>query len=57
MADGFGGVQATRWFFRGSIAESMHWVVLHGPVEVAAFIRSYENFLGSACRFCSFSFD
>jgi hypothetical protein len=29
-------------FSRGSIVESKHWVVLHRPVELAAFIRHLQ---------------
>jgi len=33
---GFDRVQPYRWLRRGSIAESMHWMVLHRRVELAA---------------------
>jgi hypothetical protein len=33
---GFDRVQPNRWFSRGSIAESKHWMLLHRPVELAA---------------------
>jgi hypothetical protein len=36
---GFDRVQPNRWFSRASIVESMHWMVLHPPVEPAALIR------------------
>ena len=35
---GFDRVQTNTWFSRGSIVESMHWMVLHRPVELAALI-------------------
>src|SRR5208282_3838000 len=35
---GFHRVQPNRWFFRASIVESMHWMVLHRPVELARVI-------------------
>jgi hypothetical protein len=31
----FGRVEPHRWFSGGSIVESMHWMVLHRPVELA----------------------
>src|ERR1700722_17619579 len=34
---GLDRAQPNRWFSRGNIAESMHWMVLHRPVEPAAF--------------------
>src|SRR5208282_5027305 len=37
---GFHRVQPKKWFFRASNVESAHWMVLHRPVELAAFIRS-----------------
>jgi hypothetical protein len=36
---GFDRVQPNRWFSRASIVESMHWMVLHRPVELAALTR------------------
>jgi hypothetical protein len=33
---GFDGVQLNRRFSRASFVESMHWMVLHRPVELAA---------------------
>ncbi len=38
---GFSRAQPNRWFSRASIVESMHWMVLHRPVELAAFTRSW----------------
>jgi len=36
---GFDRAQPNGWFSRGSIAESMHSMVLHRMVELAAFTR------------------
>src|SRR5271155_4246089 len=33
---GFSRAQPNGWFSRASIVESMHWMVLHRPVELAA---------------------
>jgi hypothetical protein len=52
---GSGRAQPIRWQSRGSIAESMHWIVLHRPVELARVTghltyrylpRTYRWFLG-----------
>jgi hypothetical protein len=40
---GFDRVQPNRWFPRGSIGESMHWMVLHRPVELALIIGSVQQ--------------
>ena len=44
----FGRVQPHTRFSRGSIAESMHWMVLHRPVELAAFIRHFVERWGES---------
>ncbi len=36
---GFGRVQPNGRFSRGCIAESMHWMVLHRPVELAGNLK------------------
>jgi hypothetical protein len=43
-------VQPNRWFSRGSIAESMRWVVLHRPVELASLIGTRTRLSGNASR-------
>jgi hypothetical protein len=37
---GFDRVQPNGWFFRGSNVESMHWMVLHRPVDLARLFRT-----------------
>ena len=39
---GFDRVQPNKWLSRGRIVESMHWKVLHRPVELAAVIRRFQ---------------
>jgi len=36
---GFNRAQRNRWFSRASIVESMHWMVLHRPLELARQTR------------------
>ena len=36
-------MRPNRWFFSGSIVESMRWMVLHRPFEPAALIRWDEK--------------
>ena len=39
---GFDRAQPNRWFARASIVESMHWMVLRRPVELARVTGNRE---------------
>src|SRR5277367_2361286 len=39
---GFDRAHPNRWFSRASLVESMHWMVLHRPVELVRLIGSYQ---------------
>src|SRR5271154_6183184 len=40
---GFDRAHPNRWFSRTSIVESMHWMVLHRPVDQTASVRSWKR--------------